>query len=28
LYEARMGGCVGPLVLYNREMSKDSLEKV
>jgi hypothetical protein len=27
-YEARMGGHAGPLVLYNRKMSKDSLEKV
>jgi hypothetical protein len=27
-YEARMGGRADPLVLYNREMSKDSSEKV
>jgi hypothetical protein len=27
-YEARRGGRAGPLVLYNRGMSKDSSEKV
>jgi hypothetical protein len=27
-YKARMGGRVGALVLYNREMSKDSSKKV
>ena len=27
-YEARMGGCVGPLVLSNREMSKGSSKEM
>jgi hypothetical protein len=27
-YEARMGGCAGSLVLSNREMSKDTSQKM
>jgi hypothetical protein len=27
-YEAQMGGCAGPLVLSNQEMSKDSSQKM
>jgi hypothetical protein len=28
LNEARLGGCAGPLVLSNREMSKDSSQEM